>query len=234
MKMLLFSNSTNAGESYLGYAKKHINEFLGNIREVVFIPYAAVTFSYDDYEFKVGEALKEYGITVCSVHREPNPGAIIENAQAIAVGGGNTFRLLQRMQEYGLMDAIGGKVRGGTPFIGWSAGSNIACPTICTTNDMPIVQPASFDAAGLIGFQINPHYIDANPAGHAGETRQQRIEEYLEINRGMTVAGLREGCALKIEDGQISLIGSKPVRIFRHGKEPVEYTSGDNLSFLLE
>lgn len=99
---------------------------------------------------------------------------------------------------------------------------------------MPIVQPGSFEAMGLLDFQINPHYIDANPAGHAGETRQQRIEEFLEVNRGVTVAGLREGCAFRVENGSIELVGSKPVRIFRYGQEPSEYGAGDDLSFLLK
>lgn len=234
MKLLLFSNSTNAGESYLGYAKEYINNFLGDIKEVVFVPYAAVTFSYDEYEKKVEDALTGYGIKIRSVHRAAEPAKMVADARAIALGGGNTFRLLQKMQEYGLVEAIAGKVRGGTPFMGWSAGSNVACPTICTTNDMPIVEPQSFEAMGLLNFQINPHYIDANPAGHAGETRQQRIEEFLEVNRDITVAGLREGCAFSVEDGKISLIGSKTVRVFRYGDEPTEYGAADDLSFLLK
>ncbi len=137
------------------------------------------------------------------------------------------------MQEQGLMQVIRERVPEGVPYVGWSAGSNVACPTICTTNDMPIVEPASFNAAGLIPFQINPHYLDAHPDGHAGETREQRILEYIAANPGMYVAGLREGCMLKFENGMLTLVGSRPMRIFRQGEKPYEVNAGDDLSFLL-
>lgn len=233
MKLLLISNSTNAGEAFLEYPKEQIREFLSGRDEVVFIPYAAVTFSYDRYLAKVQERFSEFGIKVRSVHREDNPIKAIANAQAVVIGGGNTFRLLKMMQDEGLIGAIRDRISQGIPYIGWSAGSNVACPTICTTNDMPIVQPGSFKAAGLVKFQINPHYTDFKPEGHAGETREQRIEEYIALNPDIYVAGLREGCMLQIEGNHLKLIGPHPMRIFRHGETPCEFSSGDDLSFLL-
>ena len=120
------------------------------------------------------------------------------------------------------------------PYIGWSAGSNVACPTIMTTNDMPVVEPDSFSSFNLIPFQINPHYLDANPAGHAGETREQRIEEFIEANPDVYVVGLREGTMLLAEKKKLNLIGPRPARIFRKGMAPKEVSTGDNLSFLLK
>ena len=158
---------------------------------------------------------------------------MIREAQAICVGGGNTFALTKKMQEQGLLKAILGKIKAGTPYIGWSAGSNVCCPTICTTNDMPIVEPESFKAIGAVKFQINPHYLDANPEGHAGETREQRILEYIEANPRRWVAGLREGCMLRYEEGKLELIGKRPMRMFRKGMEPFEVQPGSDLSFLL-
>ena len=175
MKLLLISNSTNAGEEYLRYPMPEIGRFLQGVSEIVFVPYAAVTFSYAEYEKKVQARLSELGIRVRSVHRAKDPARMVREAEALCVGGGNTFALAKKMQEQGLMAAILRKIKAGTPYVGWSAGSNVACPTICTTNDMPIVEPQSFRAVGAVKFQINPHYLDANPEGHAGETREQRI-----------------------------------------------------------
>jgi dipeptidase E len=149
------------------------------------------------------------------------------------VGGGNTFHLVSCMHEYGIMDAIRRKIQRGMPFVGWSAGANVACPTMKTTNDMPICEPPSFNGLKMVPFQINPHYLDANPAGHAGETREQRIQEFLIVNKEMTVVGLREGCLLEITGDSMKLVGKRPLRIFRFGKEPVEAEPGDNLDFLL-
>ena len=233
MNLLLISNSTNAGEEYLQYPIEQIAKFLKGVSEVVFVPYAAVTFSYAAYEAKVQARFNQIGIKVNSVHRAKNPRQMIRNAQAICVGGGNTFALTKKMQEQGLMQAIRRKISEGTPYVGWSAGSNVCCPTICTTNDMPIVQPESFKAIGAVKFQINPHYLDANPEGHAGETREQRIEEYIEANPRRYVVGLREGCMLRINDEGIQLIGSRPMRIFKRGQAAYEVKAGDDLSFLM-
>ena len=233
MKLLLISNSTNAGEPYLNYPMPRIDEFLGSVREVVFVPYAGITFSYAEYEAKVQARFAEYGIKVRSVHRSKDPRRMIREAQAICVGGGNTFALTKKMQEQGLLKASLGKIKSGTPYIGWSAGSNVCCPTISTTNDMPIVEPESFKAIGAVKFQINHHSLDANPAGHAGETREQRILEYIEANPRRWVAGLREGCMLRCEDGKLELIGRRPMRMFRKGVETFEVEPGGDLSFLL-
>ena len=233
MKLLLISNSTNAGEEYLKYPVENIGKHLQGVCEIVFVPYAAVTFSYDEYERKVQKRFDEIGIRVRSIHRAADPRKAIREAEAICVGGGNTFALAKKMQEQGLMKAILRKIKDGTPYVGWSAGSNVCCPTICTTNDMPIVEPQSFKAIGAVRFQINPHYLDANPEGHAGETREQRILEYIEANPRRYVVGLREGCMLRLENGRLELIGSRPMRIFKKGIEPFEVKAGDDLSFLL-
>ena len=233
MKLLLISNSTNAGEPYLKYPIAQIAAHLEGVSEVVFIPYAAVTFSYDEYESKVQERFDEIGVKVRSIHHEKNPRKAILEAQAICVGGGNTFALTKKMQEQGLMTAILKRVKEDIPYVGWSAGSNVCCPTICTTNDMPIVEPKSFKAVGAVKFQINPHYLDANPEGHAGETREQRIEEYIEANPRRYVVGLREGCMLRYVDGELELIGSRPMRIFKKGTAAYEVQPGEDLSFLL-
>ncbi|MEG0789771.1 MAG: dipeptidase PepE [Alistipes sp.] len=233
MKLLLISNSTNAGEVYLQYPIQQIGKFLKGITEIVFVPYAAVTFSYAAYEAKVQARFDELGIKVRSTHRSKNPAKMIREAQAICVGGGNTFALTKKMQEQGLMTAILRKIKNNTPYVGWSAGSNVTCPTLCTTNDMPIVEPKSFKTIGAIKFQINPHYLDVNPAGHAGETREVRILEYIEANPRRYVAGLREGCMLHYEDNKLELIGKRSMRIFKKGIEPFEVNAGDDLSFLL-
>lgn len=233
MKLLLISNSTNAGEPYLQYPLPVIGDFLRGVRRVVFVPYAAVTFSYDEYLHRVQARFAELGIEVRSVHRSASPRRMILGAEAICVGGGNTFALAKKMQEQGLMQAILTRIRKGIPYVGWSAGSNVCCPTICTTNDMPIVEPASFRAIGAVRFQINPHYLDANPEGHAGETREQRILEYIQANPRRYVAGLREGCMLRYENDRLELLGSRPMRIFKKGEPIREVHAGDDLSFLL-
>jgi len=233
MNLLLISNSTNAGEEYLQYPIERIGAFLAGVEEVAFVPYAAVTFSYEAYEAKVAARFEQIGVRVRSVHGQSDPREAIRQAQAICVGGGNTFALVKKMQEQGLVRDIADKIASGTPYVGWSAGSNVTCPTICTTNDMPIVQPESFDAIGAVKFQINPHYLDANPEGHAGETREQRIMEYIEANPDRWVAGLREGCMLHLRDWRMELIGSRPMRMFKKGVEPFEVAAGDDLGFLL-
>lgn len=234
MRLLLISNSTNAGEEYLDYPKNEIKKFLGDSPvKALFIPYAAVTFTFDAYEEKVAKRFREIEHDIVSIHRFENPVKAVEEAEAIVIGGGNTWQLLKMTQDNKLVDALKMKIANGTPYIGWSAGSNMACPTIRTTNDMPIIEPSSFTALSFIPFQINPHYLDANPDGHAGETREQRIEEFLEINPEIYVLGLREGTMLRMEDNKLSLIGPRNMRIFRKGDSPFEVSPGDDLSFLL-
>ena len=234
MKLLLISNSTMPGEPYLDYPKNEIKKFLGNKpRTAVFIPYAAVTFSFDEYCQKVEERFAEIGHHIVGIHTFKNPVKAIENADAIVVGGGNTWQLVRMLHDRKLMNPIREKVFNETPYIGWSAGSNVACPTLRTTNDMPIIDPNGFECIGLIPFQINPHYLDANPEEHGGETREQRIEEFIEINPEIYVAGLREGTMLKLEDEELELIGNRECRIFKKGKKPIELSECDDFNFLL-
>jgi dipeptidase E len=235
MRLLLISNSTNPGEQYLDYPKQNIREFLGeNHTKALFIPYAAVTFSFDDYELKVRERFREIGHDIISIHHYTDPVNAVQKASAIVVGGGNTWMLLKLLRDHKLIEPVREKILAGTPYIGWSAGSNVACPTIRTTNDMPVAEPTSFKAFNLIPFQINPHYLDANPAGHAGETREQRIEEFIEVNPGIWVAGLREGTMFLIEDREISLIGPRNARIFKKDHEPLELGENDDFRFLFK
>jgi dipeptidase E len=235
MRLLLISNSTNPGEKYLEYPKNNIKEFLGSSPvKALFIPYAAVTLSFEDYEKKVKERFAETGHEITSIHRFADPVKAVNEAQAIVVGGGNTWKLLDQLYKNNLIGAVRNRVKKGVPYIGWSAGSNVACPTIRTTNDMPVIQPESFSSFNLIPFQINPHYLDVNPAGHAGETREQRIEEFIEINPGLLVLGLREGTMLLVEDKSVSLIGQKNARLFMKGVPPMELKPGEDLSFLLK
>lgn len=235
MKLLLISNSTNPGEEYLGWPRNDIKNFLNNtgVKRVLFIPYAGVTMSYDAYEAKVKAVFELLGYQLYSIHHETDPVLAVAQAEAIAVGGGNTFHLVREMQRTGIMQAIRGRVKAGVPYMGWSAGSNVACPSLRTTNDMPIVQPDSFDCMGLIPFQINPHYLDAHPTGHGGETREQRIEEFLAANQHMYVAGLREATSLVYEDGHLKLIGKHPMCVFRYGIAPREIEPGSDVDFLM-
>lgn len=241
-KLLLISNSTMAGEAYLAWPKTYISDFLNSegVKKVTFVPYAGVGLSeesleasYDEYLKRVSEVFATMGFEVESLHKASNPVLMVHEAEAIAVGGGNTFHLVAKMHETGVMDAIRGKAERGTPYMGWSAGANVACPSLKTTNDMPIIEPSSFNTLDLVPFQINPHYLDANPEGHGGETRQQRIEEFLVVNKEMKVLGLREASMLFYEDGLLKLLGSKDLRLFEFNKEPVEFKAGSDLSFLL-
>jgi dipeptidase E len=234
MRLLLISNSTNAGEAYLEHPLEHIKSFLGgSMINALFIPYAGVTISFDDYTTRVRNRFQDIGHNITSVHETGDPVLAVRYAEAIVVGGGNTFHLTKLMYDQGLVDAIREKVISGTPYIGWSAGSNMACPSIRTTNDMPIVEPVSFRALDLIPFQINPHYLDANPEGHAGETREMRIEEFIQANPGIFVVGLREGTMFLIEEGNVQLLGPRPARIFKKGMVPQELGTGEDFSFLL-
>jgi len=235
MRLLLISNSTNAGESFLQYADEQIKNFLGEKSlSCLFIPYAAVSFSFGDFEKKVQKKFTGLGYKLQSIHTFPDPVQAVQEAEVIVVGGGNTWQLIKMMQDNKLMAPIREKVLQGVPYIGWSAGSNVACPAIHTTNDMPIVQPDDFSALQLIPFQINPHYLDANPEGHSGETRETRINEFLEVNRQTRVVGLREGTMLQIESDQITLLGTRPARIFLYGKTPFEVSPLSDLNFLLK
>ncbi|HEX8847080.1 MAG TPA: dipeptidase PepE [Pyrinomonadaceae bacterium] len=232
-RLLLLSSSMVQGAGYLEYYKGAIEDFLGvGVKRVLFVPFAVVTTTFDEYASKVREAFGTMGYELDSVHEAVDANAAVRLAEAVVVGGGNTFHLLRGLYETGLIESIRESVMRGVPYVGWSAGSNVACPTIRTTNDMPIVEPQSFNALNLVPFQINPHYMDELPAGHQGETRAQRIAEFTKANPNVYVVGLREGSTLRIEDSRIRLIGEKEARVFRSGEEPVEYKPEDSLEFL--
>lgn len=234
MRLLLISNSTNPGEPYLDYPKHEIKKFLGDKPiNTLFIPYAGITFSHDEYEEKVNNRFLDINHKVTSIHHFDNPIEAIENAEAIIVGGGNTWHMVKTLQDKGLMEVIKKKVESGTPYIGWSAGSNIACPTLKTTNDMPISEPKSFNTLNLVPFQINPHYLDAHPENHGGETREMRIEEFMVVNQNTYVVGLREGTMLLIENSKMKMIGNRTARIFKYGQDPIELSSKDDFTYLL-
>ena len=216
------------------HPKAEIEGFLKGVKKVLFFPYAAVTFSFNDYEKKVQQRFSEMGIEVDSLHHHRDVKRVIREAEAFVVGGGNTFRLLKMIQQLDIIETLRYRVLDGIPYVGWSAGANVACPTICTTNDMPVVEPDNFSSFNLVRFQINPHYLDANPDGHAGETREERIEEFITMDPFSYVVGLREGSMLRIEDGDISLLGNKTARIFKHGMPPKEYGSKDDFDFLFD
>lgn len=218
MNLLLLSNSTMPAQPYLEWPRDLIRQFLGNVGQAVFVPYAAVSFGYDRYEEMVQQALAMAGIKVTSVHRSSDPREAIASAEAILVGGGNTFHLLHQLYELELVDEIRKRVKQGVPYIGWSAGSNVACPSIKTTNDMPVIEPRSFQALGLVPFQINPHYTELTIAGHGGESRLQRLSEYAAINE-VPVVCLPEGCAIRVHATKTSLVSPEPVKLLRKGGE---------------
>ena len=223
-RLLLISNSTLHGSGYLDHAENEIRDFLGNTGQVLFIPYAL--YDRHAYAAKARERLGGMGYQVASVHEAQDPRGAVERAKAVFVGGGNTFRLLKAIYDTDLLEVIRHRVQRGMPYVGASAGSNLACPTIKTTNDMPIVEPPTLKALGLVPFQINPHYLDPDPnSTHKGETREQRLREFLEENDKPVVA-LREGAMLRVEDGRVTLKGKAGARIFRRGQEPLEVRPG--------
>jgi dipeptidase E len=226
-RLLLLSNSRNFGGGYLDHAEEWIRAFLGDqVRRAVFVPYAGVTVAWDDYAANVAERFGRFNVHVTSVHKVKHAVKEIESADAVIVGGGNTFHLLKQLYDNGTLWAIRERVLSGVPYIGWSAGSNVACPTIRTTNDMPIVEPSRLDAMRLVPFQVNPHYTDEVLPNHGGETRAQRIAEYTKVNPGVVVIGLREGSALRVIHGVVTLLGPHPAKLFRDDSEPVEQAPG--------
>lgn len=233
-RLLLLSNSTNFGEDYLFYPREEIKNFLGySVQRILFIPFARVTSTYDEYTQQVGKVFKDIGYATDSVHQAENPQELIKEAQAIVIGGGNTFHLIHWLHKTGIIEIIREKVNNGTPYIGWSAGANVACPTMKTTNDMPIIEPVSFNALNLIPFQINPHYIDEVIPNHNGESRVTRIKEFLALNPDVYVVGLKEGTMLKIEGMVVKLIGNKTMNLFKFNQPIVECDSHAYLNFLL-
>ncbi|MDR1123710.1 MAG: dipeptidase PepE [Elusimicrobiota bacterium] len=248
MKMLLISNSTNYKEPYMQWSAPLIGDFLKKAKipagEIVFLPYAGVKIggkdlpaSYDVYEERVKTALAPLGLQIKAIHHFADPVKAVNEAAVIMVGGGNTFHLVSEIHRNKLIEPVRRKVMEGAPYIGWSAGSNVACPQLCTTNDMPIIMPESFKCFDLIPFQINPHFVDPYPQEindalrHGGESRQDRIDEFLTVNPQITVAGLREASALLVEDCTITLKGSRDMRVMRYGKPAVEIKPESKFDF---
>ena len=218
MRLLLISSSNVHGYGYLDHPEPAIRAFLGAGRRVAFVPFALR--DHAAYTAKIRERLARMDLEVVSTDH-------LDTADAIFVGGGNTFRLLNTLYERDLLDSIRDRVRAGLPYLGSSAGTVIAAPTMMTTNDMPVVEPPSFNALALVPFQINPHYLDPDPQStHKGETREERIREFLEENE-TPVVGLREGSILRVENDTTTLLGEKTARIFRRGEEAVEAAPGE-------
>lgn len=223
LRLLLISTSTVYGTGYLDHAEAEIRDHLSCVRSILFVPYALL--DRDAYAAKAKERLERMGITCTSIHEASNTKQAIESAEAVFIGGGNTFRLLKGLYDNAVVEPLRQRAFAGMPYMGASAGTNVACPTIRTTNDMPIVQPPTLDALNLFPYQINPHYQDPDPnSTHMGETREERLLQYLEENE-CPVIGLREGSLLRVQSGRIFLKGAKTARVFRRGVDPYELTS---------
>ncbi|MEO3776537.1 dipeptidase PepE [Micromonospora sp. B11E3] len=230
--LLLLSNSTAPGRAYLEHARDAILEALDGRRSIVFVPFALA--DHDGYTDTVRRAVKPLGITVTGAH-EGTPRDLIAGAEAVFVGGGNTFRLVKAVHELDLIGVVRARVAEGMPYLGSSAGTNVATPSLRTTNDMPIVQPPSFETFNLVPFQINPHYLDPDPGStHQGETREERLTQFLEEN-DVPVLGMREGTWLRVRGGSMRLDGvAAGARVFRRGSAPVEVPSGADVTWLAE
>ncbi len=231
-QLLLLSNSSVPGRGYLEHVLPTIDEFVGERRTLYFAPFAQL--DYDRYTASVRAALEPLGISVIGLHTVENPKAALQQTSTLFVGGGNSFRLLKHLQQLDVLETVRQQVEAGMlRYIGSSAGTNMACPTLRTTNDMPIVQPASFAAFHLIPFQINPHYLDPDPRlVYMGETREDRIEEFLQEN-DVPVLGLREGSWLRRNDQQLQLAGNIAARLFQRHQVPREIEPNADLSWLL-
>jgi dipeptidase E len=223
--LLLLSNSTLPGEPYLRWAKPHIEDRLRGIDEALFIPYAAVDIGYETYTAMVTEGLSGSETAIRSIHTIEDKDGALARARCIIVGGGNSFSLLAACQREGLLAPIRASVRNGARYIGWSAGSNLACPTIKTTNDMPIEAPEGLAALGLVPFQINPHYTAATVEGHGGESRDQRLKEFVIRNPSLPVLGLPEGMLVSVVGDETTLVGEGAALWFREGgiAQPVSH-----------
>jgi dipeptidase E len=235
-RLLLISNGSELiGDNPSEFFHGALRDFLGaGARRVLFVPFAAVISSEDAYRDRVRKHFGPMGYEVESLHEAADARAAVEGADAVAVGGGNTFKLLRGLYEAGVVELLRERVGAGMPYVGWSAGSNVACPTIRTTNDMPIVEPPTLDALGLVPFQINPHYTDYHPPGHMGETRDERLGEFVHANPGVRVIGIREGTMLRVEGDRIRLLGGKPARHFLKGEEPRDVAPEESYNFLLQ
>jgi dipeptidase E len=228
MELLLLSNSTLPGEDFFNWPRPYVSAFLADKKRIGFVPFALPDDQHDAYVEKVATVFGEMGCETIGLHNATDAKKAVDAVDVIAVGGGNSFLLLRSLYRSGLIRAIADRVKNGMPYMGWSAGANVACPTIMTTNDMPIVEPPSMKALHLVPFQINPHYTEATIPGHGGESRDQRIREYLALHPKNTVVGLREGALLHVAQGRMELKGTG-MKLFRQGQEPVELPSGTTL-----
>ena len=233
--LLLISTSTTHGTGYLEHAEEEVKAQLKGKKSLLFIPFARPGgISHNAYTATVRDAFAKWGISVTGAHEYDDQAKAVNEAEAVFIGGGNTFVLLRNLYANKLMAPLQQRVQQGMPYIGTSAGTNVAGKTIGTTNDMPIVHVKTFDALQLVPFNINPHYQDpvANTT-HMGETREARIAEFHHHNR-QPVVGLREGSMLRVEGDHIALKGPHYTRIFLQGEKPMEFAPGDDISFLLE
>ena len=231
-RLLLISNSTLHGGGYLDHAEEELRDALGSTRRLLFVPFAL--HDRDSYATQAKKRFEAMGYALDSIHEAADAKIALDEAEAIFIGGGNTFRLLNSLYQLDLLLRIRRRVEEGVLYLGSSAGAVVAAPTIKTTNDMPIVQPPSFNSLGLISFQINAHYLDADPnRTHMGETREERINQFLEDNE-TPVVGLREGCMVRVERGVHILKGRTTARIFRRGLDPVELEPGSTLDDLFD
>ena len=229
MRLLIASTSTVHGGTYLGYLKETVAKFFAG-KTVTFIPYARPGgITHEAYTAKAREAFNTMGIQLRGIHEFESPKKAVADAQAFFTGGGNTFLLTDMLHRKELMKPLAEAVRAGAPYMGSSAGSNIAGQSMQTTNDMPIVYPPSFSTLGLLPFNLNPHYLDPDPDSlHMGETRETRIKEFHSFN-STPVLGLREGSWLEVEDERIFLRGSLTARLFRQEKDPVELPTDERI-----
>ena len=231
-RLLLLSNSRNRGGGWLDHVEPLIRDFFGESRKaILFVPFAAVTISFDAYVAMARKRFAQMGYAVTGAHR--TTPATIRSFDAIVVGGGNTWHLLAESRAPGWLAPIRARVKAGVPFVGWSAGANLACPTIRTTNDMPVVDPRGFDALGLVPFQVNPHYTEKRIKGHGGESRDDRIEEFIKVNPKVAVLGLREGSLVKIEGSCAKLLLGPGARLFRSGRAARDLKAGADVSALV-
>jgi dipeptidase E len=235
-RLLLISNGSEiVGENATEAGRTRFATFLGeSTKRLLFIPYASVIRSYEECADITRANFAPMGYEVELVHESSDPRAAVAMADAIVIPGGNTFRLLMLLHENNLMGTVCARVDAGIPYVGWSAGSNVACPTIRTTNDMPVIEPPGLSGLNLVPFQINPHYTDRSLDGHHGETRDERLAEFVHLNAGVHVVGLREGSMLQIEGSTVQLLGDSPARIFLKGRTPYDLGPDDSFDFLLQ
>ena len=224
--LLLLSNSRNPAGEYLVHAREAIQSFAGPRRKALFFPFAGVTVDWDDYTAMAQNALQPLGFELTGAHTCADVHAAIAQTQLLLVGGGNTFRLLYEMRKRGCLSAVQAAVSSGTHYIGWSAGSVLASPSICTTNDMPIVDPKGLDALGMVPFQLNCHYNNVLPPGHQGESRNQRLAEYLVLNPAVPILALPEGNWLEVRGNKLCLFGPHSSVLFKTGRDPADIASG--------